>query len=223
MNESSKTRTLRGANNDMFFNGVGIDIGAGLDAVHPNAEPFDMQHGDANVITDFRKVSSYDFVYSSHCLEHMIDPLIAISQWGKLLKPNGFMVIIVPHEDLYEQGQWPSLFNDDHKWCFRIGSYNSWSPKSVNIFDLVDFNLFEIYSLEVHTNNLAVDLLAKKGDFIHRNHFIESYFYRICLFPYIGDIIKRMFGKILRYFNIPIDQTRINALAQLQIVLRRKN
>ncbi len=222
MNESSKTRALRGATNDIYFNGLGIDIGAGLDTVHPNAEPFDMQHGDANLITNFRKRLSYDFVYSSHCLEHMVDPWLAINNWGQLLKSNGFMIIIVPHEDLYEQGQWPSLFNDDHKWSFRVGCYCSWSPKSVNIFDLIDLSLFNIHSLEVHSNNLNHALLAKSGDIINRNFFLENLFYKITSMSYIGEKFKNTLGKILRLFGIPIDQTRVNSLAQIQIILQKK-
>jgi hypothetical protein len=43
----------------------------------------------------------------------------------------------VPDEDLYEQGVWPSTFNDDHKWTFTIDKRQSWSPVSVNVTDMV--------------------------------------------------------------------------------------
>ena len=46
------------------------------------------------------------------------------------------MFVIVPDEDLYEQGYWPSLFNGDHKATFTISKERSWSPVSVNVLDL---------------------------------------------------------------------------------------
>jgi hypothetical protein len=45
---------------------------------------------------------------------------------------------MVPDEDLYEQGVWPSIFNDDHKHTFTIRKAKSWSPKSINVVDLID-------------------------------------------------------------------------------------
>ncbi len=43
----------------------------------------------------------------------------------------------VPEEDLYEQGVWPSRFNPDHKWTFTIAKSSSWSPRSINVVDVV--------------------------------------------------------------------------------------
>ena len=48
------------------------------------------------------------------------------------------MVITIPDEDLYEQGVFPSRFNDDHKATFTIAKSKSWSPKSINVFDLAN-------------------------------------------------------------------------------------
>ena len=43
------------------------------------------------------------------------------------------MITVVPHEDLYEQFNWPSIFNGDHKATFRMGTADSWSPVSIDI------------------------------------------------------------------------------------------
>ena len=64
---------------------------------------------------------AYDAVCSSHCLEHMRDVPAALTQWWALVRKGGYLVLVVPDEDLYEQGGWPSLFNSDHKATFRIG------------------------------------------------------------------------------------------------------
>ena len=46
-------------------------------------------------------------------------------------------MVIVPDEDLYEQGVFPSTFNADHKWTFTISKSESWIDKSINLFDLL--------------------------------------------------------------------------------------
>src|SRR5213075_2184625 len=61
----------------------------------------------------------------------------AIAGWWSLVKPGGVLFLIVPDEDLYEQGFWPSRFNPDHKRTFTIAKHKSWSPVSINLLDLV--------------------------------------------------------------------------------------
>jgi SAM-dependent methyltransferase len=41
---------------------------------------------------------SYDFVASSHVLEHVANPLRALSEWKRILKPSGIIVVVVPHK-----------------------------------------------------------------------------------------------------------------------------
>ncbi|NDE18079.1 hypothetical protein EBZ80_24485, partial [bacterium] len=53
-----------------------------------------------------------------------------------LVKPGGHLFFIVPDEDLYEQGVFPSRFNPDHKATFTISKTRSWSPRSYNVLDL---------------------------------------------------------------------------------------
>jgi hypothetical protein len=53
------------------------------------------------------------------------------------LKPGGHLVVTVPEEDLYEQGIWPSNKNLDHKWSFTVWKSSSWSPKSINVLNLL--------------------------------------------------------------------------------------
>ncbi|MBK8741304.1 MAG: class I SAM-dependent methyltransferase [Betaproteobacteria bacterium] len=122
MDEARKTNALRGAAfAAQYLDGRVIDIGAGRDLVSANAERFDIDDGDANFISRFRPAGAYDAVHSSHCLEHMHDPPAALAEWWSLLKPGGYLILVVPDEDLYEQGIWPSIFNRDHKATFRLG------------------------------------------------------------------------------------------------------
>lgn len=135
MNESSKSKQLFTPEEHALLLGRVLDIGAGTDPVTPDAVVFDQVHGDANHITAFAP-ESFDCVYSSHCLEHMHDPVKSLANWWSLVKPGGVLFVIVPDEDLYEQGRFPSRFNDDHKSTFTIAKKRSWSPRSYNLLDL---------------------------------------------------------------------------------------
>jgi hypothetical protein len=60
-----------------------------------------------------------------------------LGNWIRVVRPGGHLVVSVQDEDLYEQGVWPSRFNDDHKVSFTLCKHHSWSPVSVNVFDLL--------------------------------------------------------------------------------------
>ena len=146
MKETSKAskRRLREKIFQKAFSGKGIDIGSGSDLLDKNVwkniesiEPFDWQDGDAQRITEYRKKEQYDFVYSSNCIEHIEDPFLALKEWYSLVKEGGYLIFTVPDEDLYEQQVFPSQWNVDHLNTFTIYKERSWSPRSVNIFDLV--------------------------------------------------------------------------------------
>jgi SAM-dependent methyltransferase len=101
-----------------YFRGDGIDVGGGIDSIALYQELFpgirncfvyDQQHGDAQLLANVRD-ASFDFLYSSHCLEHLRDPVEALRNWLRVVKPGGHLVVEVPDEDLYEQGHWPSRF-----------------------------------------------------------------------------------------------------------------
>ena len=139
MFEASKTRRLRGsAFYDKYLAGSVLDIGCGTDLVVPHAQPFDREHGNANRITSFiPSGNKYDCVHSYHCLEHMRDVPGALAQWWSLVRPEGHLIMAVPHEDLYEQGVWPSIFNHDHKATFRLRAAETWSPVSYDLEELL--------------------------------------------------------------------------------------
>jgi SAM-dependent methyltransferase len=49
---------------------------------------------DASGIAD----ESYDFVAASHVLEHVANPLRALQEWKRLIKPSGTILVVVPHK-----------------------------------------------------------------------------------------------------------------------------
>lgn len=143
--KSVKRRFNDGLFHSRYFVGQGIDVGGAPDplgqyvGVFPlirSVRTWDKQDGDAQHLQDVPD-DSYDFLASSHCLEHMHDVSETFGNWIRVVKAGGFLIITVPDEDLYEMGRWPSRFNSDHKWTFTIHKRQSWSPKSINITDLV--------------------------------------------------------------------------------------
>lgn len=40
----------------------------------------------------------YDFLFSSHCLEHIANPLKAIQEWLRIIKNDGYIILIVPEK-----------------------------------------------------------------------------------------------------------------------------
>ena len=43
--------------------------------------------------------ATYDFLLSSHTIEHMANPLRALEEWQRVLKPGGILVVVIPHKD----------------------------------------------------------------------------------------------------------------------------
>ncbi len=222
MDEASKTRKLRGQDFERrFLSGTVIDIGAGKDPVCSRAEVFDVADGDANFITRYRAPGTYDTVHSSHCLEHMFRPDEAIREWWSLVKPGGYLVVVVPHEDLYEQGIWPSMFNRDHKVSFRLGGDSSWSPVSFDIGKLVrELPGSTLIGAEVQDFAYRHDLRFKGGRprKLGSLRLLKSIARRI---PFFGPRLKRWLEDIGVGLGVPIDQTTRDALAQIQIIARK--
>lgn len=225
MDEARKTNALRGpAFIGRYLGGKVIDIGAGADLVAPHAERFDLEEGDANLITQHRPGGAYDAVHSSHCLEHMVDPVAALAQWWTLLKPGGYLVLVVPHEDLYEQGIWPSIFNRDHKSTFRLGKAGSWSNVSHDVRTLVSaLPDSEIVAAEVQDIHYDHALMLRPGAFRRKSvwwlRLAKSIGARI---PGIGLRFKRAAENAAVRHGIPLDQTTREALAQIQVIARKR-
>ncbi|MFO1413382.1 MAG: methyltransferase domain-containing protein [Burkholderiales bacterium] len=128
-----------------YFVGRGLDVGGRPDPLSLYAELFaritevrtwDLEDGDGQRLAGVPD-ESFDFVHSSHCLEHLADPADALRNWLRVVKPGGHVVILVPDEDLYEQGMFPSTFNAGHVHTFTIHKPQSWSPASINVLGLL--------------------------------------------------------------------------------------
>uniref|UniRef100_A0A914QWC2 Methyltransferase type 11 domain-containing protein n=1 Tax=Panagrolaimus davidi TaxID=227884 RepID=A0A914QWC2_9BILA len=43
---------------------------------------------------------TYDFVISSHAIEHFYDPIKTIKEWLRVIKIGGYVFMIIPHKEL---------------------------------------------------------------------------------------------------------------------------
>jgi len=153
---------------NQYFVGDGIDIGCGDDSLGKHKSTYtkinevkawDLPDGDAQLMQGVED-NTYDFVHSSHCLEHMRNPSEAMQNWIRICKPGGYIVITIPEEDLYEQGVWPSTFNPDHKTSWTIAKQTSWSPVSVSVIPFLFQYLdkIEIIKIELIDHNFDYSL-----------------------------------------------------------------
>lgn len=51
---------------------------------------------ESSALTDLQD-GAYDFVLSSHCLEHCANPIKALREWKRVVRPGGAIIIILPH------------------------------------------------------------------------------------------------------------------------------
>ena len=217
--ETSKTKKIWSELEMNYLKGNGIDIGCGNDPVFSNVQPFDLKHGDANKISDYIK-DPKDFVFSSHCLEHMYDPRSAINEWYKILKPGGYLFILVPDEDLYEQGCFPSQYNPDHKWTFTISKEKSWSPKSINVLDLIKDLRGELISVKLQDQNFDYQIYSHKSTRWSRKGW--RWFKRLSE-KHVGTATEIRLSRLFHALGASFDQTAMGGdrLSQIQFIVRK--
>jgi SAM-dependent methyltransferase len=229
MYETTKTNRVRGEEfKHRYLSGRVIDIGCGADLVVPCAVPFDFEEGDAQFILRYFAPQTFDCVHSSHCLEHMRDVKAALAGWWALVKPGGHLIIVVPQEDIYEQGLWPSLFNPDHKATFRLFKKETWSPVSFDLAELIrDLPGAEIVEATVQDQGLDYRRVRRRitrfGLFLYK---LSQYRRRRLTGP-LGrrgvpiDWVEVAVDRLEQLLGKPIDQTLGLSLAQIQVVAHK--
>ncbi len=142
--ETSKAKARREKEDffEKFCRGKGLDIGYGGDLLTPNCIGWDFEHGDAQYL-EIIQDSQFDFVYSSHTLEHMVSPRIALKNWWRVIKPGGYLILYLPDVFLYEKkSTLPSSWNLDHKHFFSIDK--DISPDTIGVIPLIQRTLLNV-------------------------------------------------------------------------------
>ena len=128
----------------------------------------------------------YDAVISSHCLEHVANPIKALLRWKEVIKSNGYMLIILPNK----------ISNFDHKRKDTTFEHlMSDFENEVEENDTTHFNEFiEFFDLEKKPGKkitLEEHVEITKNNFINRevHHHVFS---------------KKLIYQILEYCNFEI-------------------
>jgi hypothetical protein len=82
-----------------------------------------------------------DYIYSSHCLEHVDNWVLTLELWISKLKENGTLFLYLPD---FSQEYWRPWNNRKHKHCF--------TPTIIKTF-LRDHKMHNIFVSEVDLNN----------------------------------------------------------------------
>lgn len=112
-----------------YLQGKCLDIGCGTEKVWPGLIGIDScfdyggqrppavdivgQGDDLSMFAD----KSCDGVFSSHFLEHVVDYKACLKEWWRVIKPGGYLVLYLPHKELYPNIGQPGS-NPDHKHDF---------------------------------------------------------------------------------------------------------
>lgn len=95
-----------------FCKGNGVDVGCNRhEWLFPGAIPIDPLL-DSKFDAMNLGVSGLDYIYSSHCLEHLDSWVGAIEYWHKCLKVGGVLFLYLPD---YSQEYWRPWNNRKHK------------------------------------------------------------------------------------------------------------
>lgn len=102
-----------------YCHGTGIDVGAGLWPL-PGATAVDVWRGPGagKLISDFDD-RSLDYVFSSHCLEHIENWREALAEWVRKLRPDGTIFLYLPHPYCAIWHPGSPFVGDGHKWSPR--------------------------------------------------------------------------------------------------------
>lgn len=113
-----------------YIGHTGFDIGCGPRKVYPHLTGIDNRKDTALfgiqmrpdvIVKDCTRLPYKDgiteTVFSSHTLEHIEDPKLALLEWWRLIVPGGHLILYLPHRDFYPNIGQPGS-NPDHKHDF---------------------------------------------------------------------------------------------------------
>jgi predicted SAM-dependent methyltransferase len=128
--------------------GTGVDIGCNrLEWSFPGSLPVDP------IINEYDALNfpyeNLDYIFSSHCLEHLYDWVSVLDYWTSKLKVGGVLFLYLPD---YSQEYWKPWNNRKH--------LNIFSPTIIKDY-LEDRNYNTIFTSQVDLNN-AFMVMAEK-------------------------------------------------------------
>lgn len=82
----------------LYCTGQGLDVGAGMWPL-PGATAVDLTTGTDALNVPARE-DGWDYIFSSHCLEHVINPVAVLEHWKDRLRTGGVLFLYLPHPEM---------------------------------------------------------------------------------------------------------------------------
>lgn len=118
------------------------------------------------------KDNTWDFVVNSHVLQYFYDPIRAVEEWLRVVKPGGYVFMIIPHKDrtfdwnkprttlaeIVERHNHPNPIIVDHHTRYSI-----WTTEDfLEICDYYQWNVIECHDGDDKVGNGFMIILQKK-------------------------------------------------------------
>lgn len=126
-----------------FCKGSGLDIGGTTEWHFPGSKivnPVENEYDAFNL-----PGTNYDYIFSSHCLEHIDDYAGALRIWRDALRPGGQLFLYLPHPDAV---QWRPENCPGHYHAFRPEKI-AWLLKSLGFVQVFYSNRDLFWSFSV--------------------------------------------------------------------------
>ena len=127
--------------------GKGLDIGCGKeDWSLPGSIPIDVEFADewdATNLPDYK----YDYIFSSHCLEHLMNWVRVLDYWTTRIRKDGILFLYLPD---YSQEYWRPWNNTKHvnilkpEYLRDYLIHHDW--KNINVSGVDLYNSFAVYA-----------------------------------------------------------------------------
>lgn len=131
--------------------GDGYDIGCmKREWAFPGAHAIDLDFDDEWEAT-LLPYTGVDYIFSSHCLEHLDDWVDVMNYWTKILKDQGVLFLYLPH---YDQEYWRPWNNRKH--------VNILSPEMIKDY-MTDKGYTNIFVSERDLNHSFMAMGTKNG------------------------------------------------------------
>jgi SAM-dependent methyltransferase len=157
----AKERRRREGFFEIFCQGRGLDIGYGGDLLAENCRGWDIEDGDAQTLEGL-KDREFDFVYSSHTLEHVDNVESTLRNWYRVLKPGGYLILYLPDRNLFEKKRTlPSRWNETHRHFFLLDRDEL--PDTVGVIPLIERALSGYQILQARVCDEGYESMGPKG------------------------------------------------------------
>jgi len=129
--------------------GDGVDIGCNRpEWAFPGARPIDKIFDDGYDAYNLPG-NSYDYIFSSHCLEHLPDWVSAMEYWTESLRVGGVLFLYLPD---VSQKYWRPWYNHKHLHVF--------TPEIIKTF-LEDKGYIDIFVSGIDMNNSFIVMATR--------------------------------------------------------------